>query len=203
MEQCVNFLYDDTNTCVSFLKEEWRYITNLHIENINNWYMISNYGRVYSKRTNKFLKPCLDNYGYLKVGLYSGRKQLSIFIHRLVLLVFNYNPNHKTLIVNHIDGKKINNMIYNLEWCTPQENVHHAISLGLFKIKNISGENNMSCTITEEQANQIGCMYSKNPNMTYKEIGQIVGCSEIVVSGVCKGKKGKKRIKIQKRKRKI
>jgi hypothetical protein len=57
-------------------------------------------------------------------------------VHRLVAMAF-LKPAHKGQIqVNHIDGNKLNNYIDNLEWCTPSENVQHAIYTGLTKVKN-------------------------------------------------------------------
>lgn len=50
-------------------------------------------------------------------------------IHRLVMLGFsNQTPSEH---INHKDGNKSNNHISNLEWCTNEENRHHAINNGL------------------------------------------------------------------------
>lgn len=102
-------------------------------------YMVSNLGRVKSLDYNgtkkeKILKPIKQKKGYLKIGLYKNKKYYSRQIHRLVAITFIPNPNNEPQ-VNHIDGNKENNTVYNLEWCNNQYNQTHAINNGLRAFK--------------------------------------------------------------------
>ena len=85
-------------------------------------YLISKDGRIYSTYSKKMLTPGLSG-SYMKVKL--GTKSHSV--HRLVALHFidkpeNYNDKW---IVNHKDGNKLNNGIYNLEWMSASDNTRH------------------------------------------------------------------------------
>lgn len=99
-------------------------------------YYVTPTGEVWSKKTHfanpqgawKRLKLLTDRYGYYYIKIYPGRK--GKLVHRLVAEAFIENL-EKKLFVNHKDGNKFNNHKSNLEWCTEQENTHHAISLGL------------------------------------------------------------------------
>ena len=98
-------------------------------------YMVSNLGNVKSlnyRRTGKenVLKPCVENSGYLHVGLHKYRKVLIKNIHRLVCEAFLPNTENKRE-VNHINGVKTDNRIKNLEWVTSGENKKHGYNTGL------------------------------------------------------------------------
>lgn len=54
-------------------------------------------------------------------------------IHRLLLETFAPIENSRSFFVNHKNGKKNDNRLSNLEWCTASENSRHAISTGLQK----------------------------------------------------------------------
>lgn len=95
----------------------------------NKNYEIYSDGRVYSKRTEKFLKPSYKN-GYLCISLFPENK--TYLIHRLVAQEFIENPENKTY-VNHIDENKQNNNYQNLEWSTPKENSMYSNSKEVYK----------------------------------------------------------------------
>lgn len=94
------------------------------IEGYEGVYEVSNYGRVYSNRTHKFLKAKPNTRGYLQVDLSVSGVHKMAYIHRLVARAFLNNPNGLTE-VNHKDEDKRNNRSDNLEWCTGSYNLSY------------------------------------------------------------------------------
>ena len=85
-------------------------------------YAITSCGKVWSFKTNRFLKPRKNNKGYLQVWLTNGNGYgKSVAIHRLVALAYILNPNNLET-VDHIDENKEHNYINNLRWMTREEN---------------------------------------------------------------------------------
>lgn len=62
--------------------------------------------------------------GYKTVSLVKDKIKRTFMIHSLVASHFIDNPKNKPF-VNHIDGMRWNNFVYNLEWVTNQENQLH------------------------------------------------------------------------------
>jgi len=127
------------------------------IEGFKDNYSISNRGRLWSKKKNKFLKPSIGR--YKTITLYDKKKTLNTSIHRLVALAFVANIDCKSE-VNHKDGDKLNNEFYNLEWVTTSENNIHAFKLGLRKPSEKQREfarihAKTLCEKTSKQVNQL------------------------------------------------
>ena len=123
-------------------------------------YEIFDDGRVYSHKSNKFLKAVKNNSGYETVNLYRGTidGRRSCSIHQLVAENFVKNPKGYKEI-NHKDGNKSNNSYENLEWCEHPYNLDHAYINNLHSkqkaVKCLSnGKVYRSCTEAERQ---LGC----------------------------------------------
>ncbi len=125
-------------------------------------YLISDTGEVWSFRTSKrtfakLLKPKITKKGYAEIGLSDRHGQKYLKIHRLVLFSFGVIPNRLGMQVNHIDGNKLNNDISNLEWCTPKENIQHAVKSGLSP--GVRGEQAGNAKLTEQDVCEIRRQY--------------------------------------------
>lgn len=109
------------------------------VDNISTWYYITEDGKCYNSKTDKYLKGQY-NYknGYLSynITLPDGSKK-RVYAHRMVALAYIPNDNPKRNQVNHIDGDKTNNYVDNLEWCTSLENVHHSMEHELKKFPHV------------------------------------------------------------------
>ena len=90
------------------------------IQVFNSNYYISNFGRVYNKRSKKITLSPEGKNKYAKVKI-NGKKYR---VHRLVATLFVPNPDNKSF-VDHIDGDRYNNRADNLRWVTSKENNLH------------------------------------------------------------------------------
>lgn len=97
-------------------------------------YLISNLGRVFSKKTNRMRRPWNNGKGYLQVKLHKSEGVYYKYVHRLVLEAF-CPPLDNTLEANHINGDKGDNRLVNLSWVTSSENKRHSI----YSLKNAHG----------------------------------------------------------------
>ena len=121
------------------MKEIWR-----DIQGYKGLYQASNLGRIKSlgrkvwngyqmiEHSERILKPRINSKGYVFYALFKDGKRKDFKGHYLIANTFIKNPYNKPM-VNHKDTKKDNNNVFNLEWCTNQENIIHAYENKLFK----------------------------------------------------------------------
>jgi NUMOD4 motif/HNH endonuclease len=115
--------------------EEWRPVVGYE-----GRYDVSNHGRVRSLLHNRgarlkvprVLKPRLHDRGYHRVNLCKDGRPTDAYIHIVVMAAF-VGPCPEGMEVNHDDGVKSNNILSNLEYATPLQNIQHSVRLGLWK----------------------------------------------------------------------
>ena len=110
------------------------------IQGYENLYQVSNLGRIKSLdrkvkvgiknndivlHKGKILKLNQKRNEYLSVDLSKEGIVKTISVHRLVAIAFIPNVDNK-MQINHINAKKYDNRVENLEWCSYEENKEHA-----------------------------------------------------------------------------
>lgn len=139
-------------------------------------YLISSDGDVYSKNIKRNLSKFLNIEGYYQVHLCNNDKCKTFRVHRIVAKAFIDNPNNYPQI-NHIDGNKTNNDFRNLEWCTLQQNINHAI------------KNHLCGKLCNKYAREIRSLYkfhSKDNNGTI--LAKKYGVSIVAINNIVHGK---------------
>lgn len=111
------FVYgDDCYISEEYIDERWWYIDGIP------GYMISDYGRVWSESTQRFLKvKPLDNHGHLGVCMCVNGRRVYKYIHQLMARAFIPNP-YGLPVVRHLDDDPRNNYLDNLCWGTQKDN---------------------------------------------------------------------------------
>ena len=166
--------------------EIWRPITNKSVYNIKeDCYYISSFGRIYSKISNRLLSSIETYNGYFRVYLYDNLgKGLYHLIHRILMIEFCYIPGFEEFQVNHLNGNKSQNYIWNLAWCTPSENIIHTYKTGLKTCKH--GEDCSFSVITNEQARMVAQLITEN-KYSQKEIASVTNVPIYIVSNIATG----------------
>lgn len=171
--------------------EEWR-----PVPNYNDYYEVSNYGRVYSIERivkskagwSKVVKPrmmrCVMNgYGYWVVTLTRDSVGYFVGIHILVGRAFLSNPLNLPQI-NHKDENKQNNIVRNLEWCNALYNNNYGTRNIRLKETQLNDENKSLPVLQYTMKNELVREY---PSIA--EASRLLGISERSISCVCKRKK--------------
>lgn len=130
-----------------------------------DYYVDENSPHIWSEYSQKYLSEQLDKDGYKKVALSTtdgGRHRFSV--HRLIMENLSPIENMGKFQVDHIDGDKTNNLLYNLRWSTPKENVNNQNTLGNHNSQNQDGINNPNAKLTEKEVLEIINLLLENEN---------------------------------------
>ena len=140
-------------------------------------YMVNSRGDIFSLKQDpkgRRLKQFL-NKGYPQVSLCKDFKRYTFRVHRLVLKSFIGDSD---LEVNHINGKKHDNRLENLEYVTRSRNCQHAHDNGL--VDSARGSRQGNSKLTEDLVIWIRCLYETG-DFSQRELAKIYSISQSVI----------------------
>lgn len=116
---------------VEFKGKSFRHISHLETKQ----YYINEAGEILNFATQKIINPVCDSMGYARFTYYFRQmdhlEKRTIAVHILVYATYRGQYDDSVFEINHIDGNKLNNHLSNLEIVSHQENIIHAVQLGL------------------------------------------------------------------------
>lgn len=131
----------------------------------------------------------INSRGYNQISLLrndeTGRKVLTLMSHRLIWIIHYGLITDSSLVINHIDGNKLNNSISNLELVSVTRNLRHALNTGLLIMP--KAEEKVNAVFTNEQVRNFRKMYAAG-EITQKAIAEIVGCKKSTVQYMLSGR---------------
>ena len=150
--------------------EIWKRISDAEL------YFVSSFGRIFSQRTNKLLRPSSqERYNIVSIAGKSRR------VCRLVAEAFVPGRTEERWQVNHKDGKKINDKASNLEWVSPKENIIHAVKMGLSSYRKAAVD---TSTIEEVYKDVLWLCKSPYSSELTKKYGLSAPVMNAIVEGV-------------------
>ena len=155
---------------------------NRYFPNIYDRYFVDDDGSVYSNYGNRKLSDNAIQNGYI-VNSYYGPEGYRVDIKRHIIIatVFLPTPKEGQNQINHKNGIKTDNRASNLEWCTSEENIHHAWNCGLAKAR--KGNNSNWSKLTEKEVLEIAQLLQEK-KMTGKQIAERYNVSNRTISAI-------------------
>jgi DNA-binding XRE family transcriptional regulator len=173
--------------------EEWRPISGFE-----NSYAISNRGRVKRVSTEhgtvpgKILSSYMLKDGYLVTTLSftqdGQHKNKKVLTHVLVAEAF-IGKRPDGMDINHINGIKMDNRLWNLEYVSRSDNMKKAIALGLFEptLKRRPGASNERAKLSDDDVSEMKMLYADG--ITQQELADMYGIARETVGQVVRGEK--------------
>lgn len=165
--------------------EEYVEISNHAAKGIKKQtYFINKNGMIFSALSNRFIIPTIGPLGYkiINLKLENGKSQV-FYLHRIMMITFKFIYNYEEMQVNHINGKKYDSVLDNMEWVTLQGNNLHAKNTGLLCV----GESCPWSILTEEQVREICIRLQSNEYNSITELSNEYNCSVTTIGDIARG----------------
>ena len=135
------------------------------------------------------VKPKTTRQGYKQFGLCRDKIKSHRMVHRLVWEAFN-GPIEPGMQINHLNGKKADNRLSNLEVCNHSQNMIHAFRVLKRPAPNnpSPGSKNGSAKLNERKVAEILAMYETG-QYTQQFLGQKFGVSQRAISLITRREK--------------
>lgn len=157
------------------IKEIWK-----SIQGYENYYEVSNLGRVKSLKRNVYKKDGSILYrkkekiktsktttdGYKAVTLSVDGIDKTFSVHSLVANAFIKRPITDSILeINHKDTNRANNSYNNLEWVTHKNNISYSANLGHYKGRNGANNPNFGNHVLHDR-------YKSNPELAKEKLAR-------------------------------
>lgn len=156
-------------------------LKKLEYKNVKPIYYITEYGKIFSKTKNTYMKASKDKEGYLGINL-SCTNGKNLFVKIATLVAYNFIGNPSESIsnptVDHIDGNILNNYYTNLRWLDRGENS----SIRKLRGKSV-GELNHNAKLNEDSVTHI-CRLLYTNNYTVYKIAKMFGVSTSTINNI-------------------
>ncbi len=158
--------------------ERWHPIPDFPHHHASSW------GRIKNVWSGLILSGTRTRKGYQQYNLRGSKGRRTAYGHRLVAAAF-IGPPPARHCVNHLDGRKNNNAIENLEYTTPRGNAQHAAALGLLRPNPLRGEQSPSAKLTEGEVRVMRVRYWGGTNAAAlgREFGVTQRAAHMAVTG--------------------
>lgn len=149
-----------------FIFEQWKRVEHPLIPYADGPVYISTCGRVVNENKQEIIVPWQEvqkNKNRINLfidynitdgnGCNIGRRHITVC--RAIMLLFCPISNPEKYEVNHMDGNTMNNFIYNLSWCTKQENIQFAYMNGQMSYHDKDGNRVVKSILMPDQVDNI------------------------------------------------
>lgn len=128
------------------------------IPNTNNRYYATIDGHIYDSYLNRFVVENKSKRGWLRCHIWMNEERKTIGVHRLIAYAYF---GVSSLTVNHKDGNKENNSVFNLEYMTLQDqNIHRSKIIKKGNLKKVKClENNKIYDSIKDACDDLGLKY--------------------------------------------